>query len=289
MSGMCNKCGQGEPHLGDTWCLGCSALEALSGELRQAWGQAGTRVLACDLLASSVRHVRALRRLGIAGAGRVRASSPVGAAPERAPTVVPPRVPTPPRVEPAEAAPPAPVESVKKEAEEESSEYTDAEESGDEQPAEEKDDKETATHSGLKAAPKSAPRPREESARPDHREDLPRRRPEDRRASDNRSSGHQGSERGSGRREADTYRAPSRDRPRRRSRPRRDKYEEHHYRGDRRAHYETGEKKGKKRKKRHNHRGGSKHQKHYKAAEDPFRRFHYKPPDQFWDRPPSPP
>ena len=131
MSGRCNKCGQGDPHLSDSWCLGCSAVEALNGELRLVWGSAGTRALACDLLASAVRQVRALRRLGIAGAGRVRASSPVGAAPQRAPTVVAPRVPTPPRVE-RSAASPAPSPAVKKEDEESSYEYTDKEESAEE-------------------------------------------------------------------------------------------------------------------------------------------------------------
>ena len=37
----CNKCGQGDPHLSDSWCLACTSLEALNGELRLAWGSPG--------------------------------------------------------------------------------------------------------------------------------------------------------------------------------------------------------------------------------------------------------
>ena len=72
----CNKCNQGEPHLGDSWCLACSAVEALTGELRSAWGAPGSRLLANDICVSAVRQIRALRRLGIAGAGKGRAASP---------------------------------------------------------------------------------------------------------------------------------------------------------------------------------------------------------------------
>ena len=100
MSKRCNKCGQGDPHLADTWCLGCTALEALSGELRLAWGQAGTRALAQDLLVSATRQVRALRRLGIAGGGRVRASSPARAK-ARPPAPDRPEASKPPPAEPA--------------------------------------------------------------------------------------------------------------------------------------------------------------------------------------------
>ena len=79
MSKRCNKCGQGDPHLSDTWCLACTAVEAITGELRLAWGTGGTRALATDLLVSATRQVRALRRLGIAGGGRSRPASPARA------------------------------------------------------------------------------------------------------------------------------------------------------------------------------------------------------------------
>ena len=81
MSLRCNRCGQEEPHLGDSWCLACSASEAIVGELRSAWGTAGSRSLASDVLVSATRQIRALRRLGIAGAGRGRPSVPEGAVP----------------------------------------------------------------------------------------------------------------------------------------------------------------------------------------------------------------
>eukprot|EP00435_Cladocopium_sp_Y103_P065267 s1586_g27.t1 len=185
---------------------------ALNGELRQAWGQSGTRVLGCDILTSTVRQVRALRRLGIAGAGRSRASSPVGA---------PPRRPAPPTA--AEASTPAPVEpaapaeenkdeekkgpeekkpeeapadakppetEVKEEAADGSSEYTDSgEESDHPDRAAEEDKRPSSAQAGLKPAPKPASSPRRERERSDHREDLPRRRVTDRRGSDHHESG----------------------------------------------------------------------------------------------------
>ena len=89
MALRCNRCGQEEPHLGDSWCLACSAAEAISGELRSAWGSPGSRSLASDVLVAATRHIRALRRLGIAGAGRGRPSVPEGAVPGRAPSAPP--------------------------------------------------------------------------------------------------------------------------------------------------------------------------------------------------------
>ena len=102
----CNKCGQSDPHGGDSWCLGCCALVALQTELKAGSGTVGTRALATDLLLSCVQQVRAAHRLGLAGAGRARASSPPasvkgrgttaapepekGRASERAPTPPPP-------------------------------------------------------------------------------------------------------------------------------------------------------------------------------------------------------
>ena len=40
-----------------------SSLESLGGELREQWGAEGSRLLATDVLVSTVRQVRALRRL----------------------------------------------------------------------------------------------------------------------------------------------------------------------------------------------------------------------------------
>ena len=105
MATRCNKCGQADPHQSDSWCLACSALEAIDSELRSGWGTAGTRALATDLLASAVRQIRAARRLGLAGAGKGRARTPDGADRGRASKGQPrEEVPPPPPV-PEKAAP----------------------------------------------------------------------------------------------------------------------------------------------------------------------------------------
>lgn len=172
----CNKCGQTEPHLGDSWCLGCAAVEALTGELRCAWGTQGTRLLAHDILSTAVRQIRAVRRLGIAGAGRERVRTP-----ERAGQAVAPRreksqgasaAAETPR-EPPAAPPPVPGEapadegrarSVKQEGADDESEYeyTDGSEGEEEDLGTEQ--------AGLRPAPKA-------SAGRNERSEIPRRRP----------------------------------------------------------------------------------------------------------------
>lgn len=89
----CNKCRQCASVEGDTWCLGCSAWEAIGRELSGHWDQGGTRTLANDLVINVCRQVRALRALGAglsssgsrpgtAGSGR---ATPVAASPRGAP------------------------------------------------------------------------------------------------------------------------------------------------------------------------------------------------------------
>ena len=73
MSLSCNRCKQAPPHLSDSWCLACTAVEALGAELQANWGQVGARAVAHDLLCSAVRQIRALRRISTAGAGSSRA------------------------------------------------------------------------------------------------------------------------------------------------------------------------------------------------------------------------
>ena len=270
MALRCNKCHQGEPYLSDTWCLACSSVEALTGELKCGWRNQGTRALATDVLTTAVRQVRALRRLGLAGAGRARARTPepVKGDPPAEPRGAPPEGAGADRVERREERAPTPPKPLVKDEEKgsksDASEYTyeDGESETEALPA-----------SGLKAAPKAAVEK--------ERSEIPRRR-------SSRASGGSpvaGSSRArEDRGECEERREEKgehrhRSRQRRRSRSRRD----HHREG----HEETGRKK---RKKRHRpqHRGGSKHQKHYKAAEDPYRRFHYRQPGSFWDRAPSP-
>ena len=270
MSARCNKCGQAEPHLGDSWCLGCAACEALVGELKCSWGNQGTRALATDILSTAVRQVRALRRLGIAGAGRIRASSPTGADPRASER---PRSPTRREVPPA-AAPPAeepprprseakaPAAEVKTEAadREPSQDFSEYEYTDEEDEPEEKEPE----ASGLRAVPKAPPPPKPE------RSEIPRRRsvapgPDSPTARSSHRRPHSEHRDGRGERE-------DRRRSRDRSRSRR-----------RRSNREPGKRR---RRRRPGHRGGSKHQKVWKAAQDPYRRFHSRQPDTFWDRPP---
>ena len=160
MSRRCNKCGQAAPYLSATWCLGCNVVEALTGELRLAWGLGGSRAVATDILVSATRQVRALRRLGIAGGGRARPASPVGAGSRAPPGDAEPPAEAPP---PAPEPPATPAREVVKREEDDSSEYTD--DSGEE--SEEKVTKEPTPAPGLTTAPK---------AKSDRRESLPRRR-----------------------------------------------------------------------------------------------------------------
>ena len=101
----CHKCRQAVPHESDSWCLGCSAVEALSLELRNIWGSPGSRSVATDIVCSSLRQVRALRRLGLGGAGVGRASSTVPADSVPPGQLPPPEPVVPPRRAEGEAAP----------------------------------------------------------------------------------------------------------------------------------------------------------------------------------------
>eukprot|EP00435_Cladocopium_sp_Y103_P010365 s2345_g2.t1 len=255
----CNKCGQDSPHLGDSWCLGCSALEALVGELRAGWGNPGTRSLATDILTSSVRQVRALRRLGIAQAGKARARTPDPAGATRAESA-PPAPEAPPETKAPENVPdqapskspkPDRAEEVKKEDDKDEaspSEYTDGEET------EEDEDNER----GLKAVPKSA------AERPEKSPIQRRRAPEISRE----PSADAGRARSSRREERPREPRHSDRRPRSRGDQRRSR--SHHHR--RREEHPEASRKGKRKRNKHKqHRAGSKHQRLERALQDPFR------------------
>lgn len=268
MSARCNKCGQGEPHLSDSWCLCCCAVEALAGELKCAWGNAGTRAVASDILVSATRQIRAIRRLGIAGAGKGHPAVPepagTAAAGQGAPSSERPApsaerpLASAARERGSSALPPPDAEevraSVKKEAPAEASAscYSESDES-----EEKTHDAEVAP--GLKAVPK---------ARSEDRREEPSRR---RRGSRERGDRRAGSDRAPAPREREDQRSPIQRRHRSRSRHRR------------RPHRNPD----KPRRKRKNHRGGSKHQRLWRAQEDPYRRFHQKQPDRFWDEAPG--
>ena len=59
----CNKCHSVAQPAGDSWCVGCSALQVSQGFLRKRWGQLGLRALAEESALSSARFVWALYNL----------------------------------------------------------------------------------------------------------------------------------------------------------------------------------------------------------------------------------
>ena len=85
---VCARCRRVSPSSGDTWCLACSAWEAIGNELSFSWCHPGLRAVATDLVVSAVRQVRALR------VTRVTAAAPHahtgGTAGGRFPARVPP-------------------------------------------------------------------------------------------------------------------------------------------------------------------------------------------------------
>lgn len=75
MSSLCVRCRSGQRSPGDTWCLACAAWEAIGRELSSTWsGPGGIRAIASDLAVNAAREIRALRALG-AGLSRAPGSS----------------------------------------------------------------------------------------------------------------------------------------------------------------------------------------------------------------------
>ena len=62
---LCNKCRVNPPYQEDSWCLACSAVEALSSELRSRWELPSLREAAEESIISTARQVKSLRRLAI--------------------------------------------------------------------------------------------------------------------------------------------------------------------------------------------------------------------------------
>ena len=60
----CKKCRQGVRSAGDTWCLGCRALEVAQLELGRRWPNQGARDLAEEILLSATRQIKRLGELG---------------------------------------------------------------------------------------------------------------------------------------------------------------------------------------------------------------------------------
>lgn len=108
-SERCNKCKEGSTPPGDSWCIGCSALELGQSVLRQRWVHVGLRKAAEETLLSSARVVKGLCNLdkGLAQEAqevaqgvypKSRPSRPRSRSPRRDRRPPPPRAPTPPRV-----------------------------------------------------------------------------------------------------------------------------------------------------------------------------------------------
>ena len=77
-TGTCNKCRIGTRLQGDSWCLGCSSLEAATTDFRREWPRPELRTLAEDIVLSAARAVRGLRKAANQGEedSGARASSP---------------------------------------------------------------------------------------------------------------------------------------------------------------------------------------------------------------------
>lgn len=59
----CNKCRQGSQAPSDTWCIGCSSLEAAQGVLKVRWNHPGLRRITEETLLSAARLVRGFQNL----------------------------------------------------------------------------------------------------------------------------------------------------------------------------------------------------------------------------------
>ena len=77
MPRTCNKCKFGVVSETDSWCIGCSSLEACQLALRQRWQHPGLRQICEEALLSAARLARAFSNLDRAlpggGAGEDRA------------------------------------------------------------------------------------------------------------------------------------------------------------------------------------------------------------------------
>eukprot|EP00438_Fugacium_kawagutii_P017077 Skav213872 [mRNA] locus=scaffold2374:75304:75984:+ [translate_table: standard] len=72
MPPVCNKCQYGVSAEGDSWCIGCGALEHAQTLLKVQWRNAGVRRIAEESLLSAARLVRAFSQVD-AGVEPVRA------------------------------------------------------------------------------------------------------------------------------------------------------------------------------------------------------------------------
>lgn len=62
---LCNKCRQGTSAGSDSWCVGCSALENIQGDLRARWGSSDLRRAGNEALVDAARQIKVLRSLSL--------------------------------------------------------------------------------------------------------------------------------------------------------------------------------------------------------------------------------
>ena len=84
---LCNKCRQGPPREGDTWCIPCSAWESVAVGLQGRWVAGGLREAAAEAVVGTARLVRSLRNLD---AGLVAQSKSLAAKPREQKETAPP-------------------------------------------------------------------------------------------------------------------------------------------------------------------------------------------------------
>ena len=74
----CNKCKQAPPREGDTWCLPCSAWEAIGVSLTGRWASAGLRGSAAEAVVNTARLLKSLRNVdaGLVARAKSEASRP---------------------------------------------------------------------------------------------------------------------------------------------------------------------------------------------------------------------
>ena len=90
---LCNKCKRGVQQDGDSWCVGCSALELAQLQLGGRWQNPGVRRAAEEVLLSAARVTRALATLDktlITGLSAGGQTHPVTTAPKTLPAPPPP-------------------------------------------------------------------------------------------------------------------------------------------------------------------------------------------------------
>ena len=89
----CAKCKKGAAQEGDTWCLGCSALDLAQDQLRLSWHSIAVRVVAEECILSCARLVKAFSNLdrGLAAQDAAQLRANASTAPKAAPTGTRPR------------------------------------------------------------------------------------------------------------------------------------------------------------------------------------------------------